>query len=165
MSLFIFDKDGTLVKGVGLEGIKVRDPLKPEEQILEEGVFERIQQLREAGHVIALASNLSAVAKGLITMDEARVLMENCAEKIGGAAAIKCCGYDRHGKKVVDGKPNPYARDDACHKPHPGMILEIMDELKFPPVDTYMVGNKQDDENAARSAGVTFYWAKKFFGN
>lgn len=163
MSLYIFDKDGTLVKSVGLEGIKVRDPLKPEEQMLKEGVFERIQELRAAGHVIALASNLSAVAKGLITIEEAKILMENCAEKIGGAAAIKYCGYDAHGKKEINGKPNPYARDADCHKPHPGMILEIMQELGFPPSDTYMVGNAKDDEEAARAAGVQFYSAKKFF--
>lgn len=163
MSLYIFDKDGTLVKEIGLDGMDLRDPLKPEEQILREGVFERIQALRQEGHVIALASNMSSVGKGLISAEEAQILMENCAEKIGGATIIKFCGYDPKGKKRVDGKPNPYARDDDCHKPHPGMILEILRETGFAREDTYMVGNKKSDEEAAEAAGVHYISAKEFF--
>jgi D-glycero-D-manno-heptose 1,7-bisphosphate phosphatase len=113
--------------------------------------------------MIAMASNLSAVADGLITMDQAEALMENCAEKIGGCAAWKCCGYSPKGKKKIDGSDNPYARDDLCRKPHPGMILELMRELKFTPENTIMVGNSSKDEKAAEAVGVHYIKAKDFF--
>lgn len=163
MSLYIFDKDGTLIKKVGFQGIGIRNPLKPEEQILYPGVFEKISQLRGEGHTIALASNMSAVGHGVITMEEAETLMQNCAEKIGGVAVWKCCGYSKKGKKKVNGRPNPYYGDAPCHKPHPGMILELMSELGFAPEDTYVVGNKKTDQQAAQAAGAHYIKGKEFF--
>ncbi len=163
MSLYIFDKDGTLILGAGITSRHFRNPLKPEEQILKPGVFEKLEELRRQGHVIALASNMAAVAKGQISMSQAKELMENCVEKIGGAAAWKACGYDAKGKKEVNGHPNPYAQDNDCHKPHPGMILELMEELGFGPEDTIMIGNKKTDEKAAEAAGVRYIKARDFF--
>lgn len=163
MSLYIFDKDGTLIKNVGIVGIGFRNPLKPEDQILKLGVFEKIDELRSQGHIITLASNMSAVSKGLITMAQAEALMQNCAEKIGGCDAWKCCGYSPIGKKKKGGLPNLYAQDNPCRKPHPGMILELMAEFGFPPEDTYVVGNKKTDEQAAEAAGAHYIKAKNFF--
>ena len=165
MSLFIFDKDGTLVKNMGLIGLGFHKPLTPEDQILKHGVFEKIAELRSQGHVIALASNLSAVAMGLITLGQAETLMRNCAEKIGGCQAWKCCGYSPKGKRKINGMPNPYAQDHPCRKPHPGMLLELMAELGFPPEDTYVIGNKKTDAEAAASAGAHYIKAKDFFKN
>jgi HAD superfamily hydrolase (TIGR01662 family) len=162
-SLYIFDKDGTLIKNVGFGGFKPRNPLKPEDQVLKPGVFEKIAELRSQGHVIAMASNMSAVADGLITMDQAEALMENCAEKIGGCAAWRCCGYSPKGKKKLAGSDNPYARDDPCRKPHPGMILDLMRELEFTSENTFMVGNEKTDEKAAEAAGVHYIKARNFF--
>ncbi len=163
MSLFIFDKDGTLIKGAGLSDRQIRNPLKPEEQMLKMNVFEKIAELRSQGHVIAIASNMSAVAKGLLTMEQAEELVRNCAAKIGGVAAWRLCGYSPKARKAINGQPNPYARDDECRKPHPGMILSLMEELGFGPKDTYIVGNKKDDEQAAQAAGVFFIRAQSFF--
>lgn len=64
---------------------------------------------------------------------------------------------------IIIGKPNPYARDDENHKPHPGMILSIMHDLGFTPEDTNMIGDKKIDEEAARVAGTNFIYAKDFF--
>ncbi len=52
---------------------------------------------------------------------------------------------------------------DESHKPHPGMILDLMKELGCTPDETYMIGDKQADEQAARAAGVRFIQAKRFF--
>ncbi len=163
MSLFIFDKDGTLVKGSGISDRKVRNPLKPEEQMLRMNVFEKIAELRRQGHVIAIATNQSSVARGLITIEQADELVRNCTDKIGGVDTYRFCPYDPKGKKTLNGKPNPYARDDENRKPHPGMVLSIMEELGFAPKDTYMIGDKKVDEEAARAAGTFFIYAKDFF--
>ncbi len=163
MALYIFDKDGTLLQYITTRaGIK-RAALKPEEQLLRPGVFEKICELRTAGHKIAMASDQTSVAKGLITLKQAEVLMENCAVKIGGVDAWRMCPCDPHGKPKLNGEPNPYARDDPARKPHPGMILELIDELHVSPEDVIVVGDAKADKQAAEAAGVQFIGAKEFF--
>lgn len=44
--------------------------------------------------------------------------------------------------------------DDAPSKPHPGMILQAMEELGIAPQDTVMVGDSSYDMAMARAAGV-----------
>jgi hypothetical protein len=59
-----------------------RDPAV--DQILKPGVFEKLAELREQGHTLAIASNQKAVAKGWMTLAEAEELMTICAKKVGG---------------------------------------------------------------------------------
>jgi len=163
MSLYIFDKDGTLLSNIRSRLIIKRSPLKPEEQILRQGVFEKLAELRTAGHQIAIATNQPAVAHGLITLEEAENLVKNCAAKVGGVSAWRLSPFHPRAKKRLHGRPNPYARDDETHKPHPGMILQIMDELGSSAAKTFMVGNSKMDKKSAKAAGVTFLDEKKFF--
>jgi D-glycero-D-manno-heptose 1,7-bisphosphate phosphatase len=163
MSLYIFDKDKTLLRHVRSRFLFRRPPLKPEEQILRNGVFEKLAELRAAGHQIAIATNQSAVAHGLITLAEAEELAKNCAAKIGGVAAWRLSPYDPRAKKRLDGNPNPYARDDETRKPHPGMIRQLMEELGSSPKETFMVGDKKMDKKSAKAAGISFIDEKKFF--
>ncbi len=116
-----------------------------------------------AGHKIGLATNQNAVAHGIISLEEAEELVLNCIDKIDGASAWRLSPYDPKAKLWPHKKPNPYARDDPSHKPHPGMILEIMEELGFSPKDTIMVGDNKVDRKAAKAAKVRFISAKKFF--
>jgi phosphoglycolate phosphatase len=44
--------------------------------------------------------------------------------------------------------------DDAPSKPHPGMILQAMEELGVMPQDTVMIGDSSYDMAMARAAGV-----------
>lgn len=67
MTLYIFDKDGTLVAGVPKADGKTRPANKPEEQILLLGVARKICQLRSQGHLIAIASNQGGCAWGVMT--------------------------------------------------------------------------------------------------
>ena len=163
MSLYIFDKDKTLLRPVRSRLLFKRSPLKPEEQILKKRVYEKLAKLRANGHQIAIATNQIAVAHGVITLEEAEELVRNCAEKIGGVAAWRVSPYDPKAKIWLNGNSNPYARDDEKRKPHPGMILEIMDELGVSPKDTVMVGDKKVDKKSARAAGVRYIDEKKFF--
>jgi D-glycero-D-manno-heptose 1,7-bisphosphate phosphatase len=163
VSLYIFDKDKTLLRHVRSRFILHRAPLKPEEQTLRQGVFEKLAELRNGGHQIAIATNQPAVAHGLITLEEAEELVRNCAAKAGGVSAWRLSPYSPHAKKRLHSKLNPYARDDETRKPHPGMILQLMEELGSSPKDTFMVGDKKMDKKSAEAAGVTFLDEKKFF--
>jgi D-glycero-D-manno-heptose 1,7-bisphosphate phosphatase len=163
MGLYIFDKDKTLLRHVRSHLVLFRSPLKPEEQILKEGVFEKLSELRAAGHQIAIATNQLAVAHGIITLEEAQELVENCIAKVGGVSAWRLSPYDPRAKKTIHGKPNPFARDDETRKPHPGMLLQIMNELGRSPKETVMVGDNKIDKKSAEAAGVTFIDEKDFF--
>ncbi|MGE5378307.1 MAG: HAD-IIIA family hydrolase [Bacteroidota bacterium] len=163
MSLYIFDKDKTLLRAVRSRWFFKRSPLKPEEQTLRKGVFEKLAELRQGGHQIAIATNQIAVAHGIITLDEAEELVRNCADKVGGVSAWRLCPCDPKAKIWLNDRENPFARDDPNRKPHPGMILEIMDELGVSPWDTFMIGDKKVDRQSAKAADVTFIDEKKFF--
>ncbi len=163
MSLYIFDKDGTLISYVQSRFIIHRPALKCEEQVLRQGVFEKLAELRAGGHKIAIATNQSAVAHGVISLKEAEELVENCIAKIGGASAWRLSPFDPKGKKELNDQPNPYAQDDGTRKPHPAMILQLMEELKSSPAETFMVGDRKADKECAEAADVTFLDAKEFF--
>lgn len=44
--------------------------------------------------------------------------------------------------------------DDSLSKPHPAMLLELMDELAVPPARTLMIGDTEYDLQMARAAGT-----------
>ncbi len=44
--------------------------------------------------------------------------------------------------------------DETTPKPHPGMLLEIMEELKIPARDSLMIGDTSHDVEMAHGAGV-----------
>lgn len=44
--------------------------------------------------------------------------------------------------------------DETFGKPHPGMLLELIDELMVDPVEVVMVGDTSHDLNMANNAGV-----------
>jgi hypothetical protein len=115
MSLYIFDKDKTLLRPVRSRLFFKRSPLKPEEQMLYKGVFERLARLRADGHVIGIASNQIAVAHGIISLEDAEELVLNWIEKIGGVSTWRVSPYDPKAKIWLNGEANLFARDDPSH--------------------------------------------------
>lgn len=161
MSLYIFDKDGTLIR---LKLKHLQQPvIRPEEQVLIEGVFEKLASLRAAGHKIAIASNQSAVPKGFVSLSEAEAMMENVVQKVGGVDAWRICPFDEDAPELLHGEPNPFRAENDCKKPKPGMLLELMRELGFGAEDTIMIGDSWHDRGAAKNAGVPYIRAKDFF--
>ncbi|MCI0731010.1 MAG: HAD-IIIA family hydrolase [Chloroflexi bacterium] len=51
----------------------------------------------------------------------------------------------------------------AWRKPNPGMLRQAMSDAGAGPAETIMVGDREEDERAARAAGVTFIHAEAFF--
>lgn len=156
MTLYIFDKDGTLINGMNN-----RPANKPDEQQPLLGVVEKMANLRDSGALIAIASNQGGVAWGFITEAEAQALVKDAAQKVGGVDFWRCCCYDARAK---DKNPeSPYARKSYRRKPAPGMIREIMKSAGVSAEDTIMVGDQESDRQAAEAAGIRFVWAAEFF--
>jgi D-glycero-D-manno-heptose 1,7-bisphosphate phosphatase len=163
MSLFIFDKDGTLIQ-LKRNGLGIPRPVHcPEDQVLKPGVFEKLQYLRSGGHKIAIASNQRAISRGTITLEEAEALMENAIVKLGGVDAWRICPFDIHASPLIRGHPNTYRMANNCRKPLPGMLIELMEELGYAEGDTYMVGDSWRDRRAAILCGIMFLPADQFF--
>lgn len=158
--LFIFDKDGTLVRNAAnLQ----KPPNKTEEQEVLPNVLEKLDFLRNKGHKIAIASNQGGVAWGFLTEDQARDLMKDCVKKIGGADGWAVCPHDLR----AFGKPNSnqrYAISCNCRKPASGMLDKLMWATDSLSEDTIFVGDQESDKQAAENAGIKFIWAKNFFG-
>jgi HAD superfamily hydrolase (TIGR01662 family) len=143
-----------------------KPPNKPEQQEVLPGVIEKLAWLRSEGYKIGIVSNQGGVAWGFITPQEARALMDDCAEKIGGADYVTFCPYDSRAAGTPKAHPI-YAYEPAIErmmrKPAPGMLFDAMWALDCSPNQTSFVGDQESDERAAKAAGVIFYWAKDFF--
>jgi len=155
MSLYIFDKDGTLVtkKSGGDPPI----PNSVEEQVPLPGVTEKCRELKEAGHTLAIASNQGGVAFGYLKDREAGALMQHAADLIGAEGWSMCVHHPK-------GTVAAYAIECPRRKPAPGMLLDLMRRLRFMPANTIYVGDMESDRQAAEAAGVQFVWAADFFG-
>ena len=162
MALYILDMGGTLTQSrVG--SFPPKAPQSPRDVVLKPGVFERLAGLRAAGHKLAIATNQSAVAEGAMTLKQAESLVTSCIKKVDGVDAWRLSPYNPRAPKKLDGRPNPYARDDPSRKPHPGMILDLMSELGYPPAETFVIGNRPEDRKAAHAAGAFYIPGKEFF--
>lgn len=152
--LIIFDKDGTLMtkKGGGDPPI----PNHVDEQVPLPGVIEKCDELREAGHTLAIASNQGGVAFGFLTEREAGELMEHARTMIGAESYLYCV---HHPEGIIA----KYAIECNCRKPAPGMITLLMQHLGFDANNTIFVGDMDSDRQAAEAAGIRFVWAEKFF--
>jgi D-glycero-D-manno-heptose 1,7-bisphosphate phosphatase len=150
--LYIFDKDGTLI--APLPG---RPANSPEEQIVMDGVLEKLEELRQEGHTLAIASNQGGVAFGYMSAAEAVAVMRDAATKTGIMYWSVCPHHP-------DGTIERLSKDCYRRKPNPGMLKGLMENTGFPKALTVFVGDQESDRQAAEAAGVEFRWADEFFG-
>ena len=153
MTLYIFDKDGTICQSK--TGKKFINSIDDQELI--PGVADKIEELYRAGdHFVAVASNQGGVAFGFMSEDDARKIVKHAAHLIG-SLRFRVCPHHPNGI-------NEYATDCQCRKPGPQMLIDLMLSLGYTPKNTVFVGDRLEDQQAARNAGVAFVWADEFFG-
>lgn len=119
--------------------------LTPEQWIPVPGALEAIARLHRMGIPVAVASNQSAVGRGMIDRAQfgrIRSRMEQAVAEAGGRIAASA--YCFHGP------------DDGCdcRKPRPGLVEQVLARLGTPPARTIMIGDSLRDIEAARAAGV-----------
>ena len=136
MHLVILDRDGVINQDSD-QYIKSTDEWVPLP-----GSLEAIARLCRADYKVVVATNQSAVARRLLTMDalnkiHARML-EWVRQKGGQIDAILFC---------------PHGPDDGCEcrKPKPGMLLELAERLKVNLTAVPAVGDSLRDLQAAEA--------------
>jgi D,D-heptose 1,7-bisphosphate phosphatase len=143
-SLFL-DRDGVVNIDYGHVG-------KIEDFDFIEGIFELCQKAQNAGYLIIIVTNQAGIAKGYYTEEQFLTLnnwMENEFKKKGiYITKTYYCPYH------IDAKIAKYKKNSEDRKPNPGMILKAIKEFNIDPFKSIMIGDKQSDVSAGRSAGI-----------
>ncbi|MBI1677035.1 MAG: D-glycero-beta-D-manno-heptose 1,7-bisphosphate 7-phosphatase [Shewanella sp.] len=118
-----------------------------------DGVFESCLSLKEMGYKLVVVTNQSGIARGMYTEDQFHSLTEwmdwNFADKGVELDGIYYCPH--HAEKGI----GEYKVDCDCRKPKPGMLNDAAQFLKIDLANSVMVGDKAEDMQAAKAAGVT----------
>ena len=130
----LLDRDGTLVHDVPYNADPARVVPVP-------GAAGALARLRAAGVPLALVSNQSGVARGLMTLDQVDAVNQRVEELLGPIGPWVVC---------------PHGPDDGCvcRKPAPGLVLAAAAALGVDPVDCVVIGDIGADVDAARAAGA-----------
>lgn len=139
MKLVILDRDGT-INHDSEHYIKSLDEWRPIK-----GSIEAIGRLTQADYRVVVATNQSAISRGLITtrgLFEIHDALQRAAVQAGGRIdAFFFC-------------PHTDAANCQCRKPKPGMLLEVAQRFNVSLTDTFMVGDSLKDVQAAAAAGA-----------
>jgi histidinol-phosphate phosphatase family protein len=128
----LLDRDDTIIE----DSPYLRDPggVRPVP-----GAVEALGRLRDRGLLLAVVTNQSGVAKGLITPDELKAVNAKVDAVLGPFDSWQICVHD-------DGD------GCGCRKPAPGMVEAAADELGVHPSRCVMIGDTGGDVEAALSA-------------
>ena len=154
MELIIFDVDGTLV--ATRSGATFRKSADDWEWL--PGRLEKLQELRSQKMKLALATNQGGVAFGYMQQED---ILQELMRMARDAHMVTGCLYVcyTHPKASID----RYRAEDQHRKPGPGMLLDAMVDFEASPDETLMVGDRKEDEQAAKNAGTDFMWDYEFF--
>lgn len=130
----IFDRDGTLVFDVPYNG-------DPEAVRVVPGVRSALDRLRAAQIRLAVVSNQSGIARGLISTSDVEAVNRRIDELLGPFDAWLYC---------------PHGPQDgcACRKPKPKLIRDAAQMMHVGVGSCVVIGDKASDVEAARNAGA-----------
>lgn len=110
-----------------------------------------VRAMNEAGYMVIVVSNQSAVARGICSEGEIRLLhrrLQDHFKKEGAAiAAFYFCPF------LADGTVRRYRKDSPLRKPAPGMLLLAAHDHGLDLPECFMIGDKTDDILAGHRAG------------
>jgi D-glycero-D-manno-heptose 1,7-bisphosphate phosphatase len=130
----LLDRDGTLVDDVAYNGDPARVSLLP-------GAAAAVARLRAAGLPLAVVSNQSGVARGLLSMADVQAVNDRIETLVGPLGPWLVC---------------PHGPDDGCgcRKPAPGLVLAAAAALGVDPAACVVIGDIGADMGAAAAAGA-----------
>ena len=141
-----FDRDGTLIEEVHYCGDPARVRILP-------GVPEALERLKRAGFLVFVITNQSGIARGIITEAQYRAVE---AEMLRQAGA----GH-------IDGVyfcPDAPGAASPRRKPEPAMLLEAAAAHGVDLARSFSVGDKADDVECGRRAGVRTILVRTGYG-
>lgn len=120
------------------------------------GSLNAILRLREAGLLVAIATNQSGIARGYF--DEATLAAMHAKLRQLLTAEAQQAGVSNFNADecfaMIAFCPHGPDDESTCRKPLPGMLLQILDHTGVPPEAAIMVGDSARDIAAGQAAGV-----------
>jgi D-glycero-D-manno-heptose 1,7-bisphosphate phosphatase len=153
------DLDGTVRKGKDELGRFVNGP--EDVEVFPEAV-EMMRRWKAGGGRIIAVSNQGGVALGIVTHKKvAQAMRETHAQTGGLFDKITYCVHHPDAS-------SPEMARCWCRKPSPGLVIEGALEVArhfgeyYPPYMGLMVGDRPEDQECARLAGLDFQWAAEW---
>ncbi|WP_374674239.1 D-glycero-beta-D-manno-heptose 1,7-bisphosphate 7-phosphatase [Ideonella sp.] len=116
------------------------------------GVLPALQRLQAAGWALVVVTNQSGIARGYYTEADYQALTGHMRQAMADAGAPPLAVY--HCPHHPRGQVEALARECDCRKPQPGMLRRAAAEHGLSLADSFMVGDKLADVQAARAAGA-----------
>lgn len=133
----LLDRDGVLN-----DESHARYVLSPEAWEWLPGAREAVDALTAAGASVAVATNQSAVGRGLLTAETLDAIHARAFTELSLDFVLVC--------------PHAPEAACACRKPAPGLVLEAARRWELEPARILVVGDSERDRRAALDAGARF---------
>lgn len=139
MNLMVLDRDGVINKDL-------EHPItNPDEWEPIKGSLEAIARLHQAGWHVAVATNQSGIARGLLDLDTLHAIHQRMHEKVNQAGGRI---------DVVTFCPHSDSDQCDCRKPAPGMLYTLSERLNVDLSTVVVVGDSLRDMQAAMAAAA-----------
>jgi len=149
--LYIFDVHGTLT--VTKSGATF--PKSADDWQWLPGRLAKLRMLRLSRIKLAIATNQGGVAFGYLDPADMRAELSKMAEEAHIALVTMCFS---HPNATIE----QFKEDSARRKPGPGMLLECIKMSGESKEDCIMIGDHEEDKEAAKAAGIDFEWSDEF---
>ncbi len=140
------DRDGTLLEDIDYN-------CRFQEEIVFPFTVKALEKLRLGGFLLVLASNQSAVARGICSPTQ----VENFHREMQDFFLARGVYLDAlyYSPYHPEGTVPEFSRRDKSRKPEPGMLHRAADNLDIDLSVSYMIGDQHSDLSAAKAAGCT----------
>ncbi|MGL4861400.1 MAG: D-glycero-beta-D-manno-heptose 1,7-bisphosphate 7-phosphatase [Enterobacteriaceae bacterium] len=117
-----------------------------------EGAIEACKKLKQMGFALILITNQAGIARGKFSEEQFLQLTEWMDWSLSDRGVdldgiYYCPHHPDHGNAL-------YRKACDCRKPEPGMLLAAKKDLNIDMMSSWMVGDKLEDLQAGRAAGV-----------
>ncbi|QDH16383.1 D-glycero-alpha-D-manno-heptose-1,7-bisphosphate 7-phosphatase [Swingsia samuiensis] len=142
------DRDGVLNVDTGY-------PHRVKDLVLIKGVEEALSFLRDKGYLLIVVTNQSGVARGMFSVEDVEnfhaELQRQLVPKSAQIDAFYMCPY--HPEATI----KCFKEDHFDRKPNPGMIERAISDFGIDRQQSFLIGDKETDVQAAAAAGIRGY--------
>lgn len=120
-----------------------------------DGAREAVGLLNSCGYHVVLVTNQAGVAKGLYSEEDFHLLTRWMRTELWKAGAhldaVYYCPF--HPEAVLP----RYRRESEDRKPNPGMLFRAMAEIPHYSPNSFFIGDRSTDRQAAEAAGISYF--------
>jgi D-glycero-D-manno-heptose 1,7-bisphosphate phosphatase len=138
MKVIFLDRDGVINQEVGYL-------YKSKDFKFIDGIFEACKHFQSLGYKLIVVTNQSGIARGYYQEEDFHTLTKWMLVQFNNQDVdILDVFFCPHGPKSIC----------KCRKPQPGMLLEARDKYGINMKDSWIIGDKEADIDAANTAGI-----------